>query len=64
MDLNTTFPILEPSDWLPGMQFTYMFSPQQFTAPTPDSVCGLRQREYFWLHVTEYLAQSCLNYNC
>ena len=32
MDLKTILPILEPLDWLPGIQFTYKFSPQWFMA--------------------------------
>lgn len=32
MGLNIILSILQLPHWLPGMQFTYMFSSQQFTA--------------------------------
>lgn len=59
MGLNTHLPILEPSHWVPGMQFTYMCGPQQFTA---HQFCTRTVSECFWLQLTENLRKSCLSY--
>lgn len=59
MGLNTHLTILEPSDWLPGMQFTDMCGPQQFTA---HQFCTRTVSECFWLQLTGNLSKSCLSY--